>query len=90
MKQLEHPDITAALKTGRPSSFTRYNPVDVRIAYCDNCGGALFADELVVEFDDRCLCESCFRKELAALPLEELAEMVEAEVKTANEVSEYG
>ena len=53
---LEHPEITWALRTGYPS----WNqPKEV---FCDWCGNDIYDEEVYEDEEYECLCESCLLK----------------------------
>ena len=53
---------------------------------CDGCKGEFCGDEEVYSFDGRSLCGDCLREEISMLPIRELAEMVQADRRTAAEI----
>lgn len=53
---------------------------------CDGCLGEFYGDEELYRFDGRILCGDCLREEIAELTIRELAEIVEAERYTAEEI----
>lgn len=56
MRDLEHPDITCALRTGYPS----WNQPKER--HCEICGHELYASDTYEDFDHEFLCEDCLLK----------------------------
>lgn len=57
-RQLEHPDITAALRTGYPS----WKQEDDYVEYCGECGRAIYEDEDTYECRTHSiLCEDCLK-----------------------------
>ena len=57
MWDLEHPDITCALRTG----YGLYNqPIDEALR-CDNCGDVIDDDEFYEDEFHECLCLECLK-----------------------------
>ena len=53
---------------------------------CSACLGEFYGDEEVYLFDGRILCEDCLREEIKDLPIRELAEIIDADRFTAEEM----
>lgn len=53
MRDLEHPEITWALKTGYPS----WNQPNEH--KCEECGCELYSDEMYKDEYHDCICEEC-------------------------------
>ena len=53
---------------------------------CSVCLGELYGDEEVYLFDGRILCEDCLREEIKDLSIRELAELIDADRFTAEEI----
>lgn len=53
---------------------------------CSACLGELYGDEEVYRFDGRILCGDCLREEIEELSIRELAEIVDADRFTAEEI----
>ena len=53
---------------------------------CAACLGELYGDEEVYRFDGRILCGDCLREEIEDLSIRELAEIVDADRFTAEEI----
>ena len=53
---------------------------------CSACLGELYGDEEVYRFDGRILCGDCLREEIEDLSIRELAEIVDADRFTAEEI----
>ena len=53
---------------------------------CSACLGELYGDEEVYRFDGRILCSDCLREEIEDLSIRELAEIVDADRFTAEEI----
>ena len=53
---------------------------------CSACLGELYGDEEVYRFDGRILCGDCFRDEFEDLSIRELAEIIDADRVTAEEI----
>ena len=53
---------------------------------CSACLGELYGDEEVYRFDGRILCGDCLREEIEDLPIRELAELIDADRFTAEEI----
>lgn len=53
---------------------------------CDECENWFYGDEEMFRFDGRILCGDCLREEITELSIRELAEIVEAERCTAEEI----
>ena len=53
---------------------------------CDACLGEFYGDEEVYRFDGRILCGDCLREEIEDLSIRELAEIVDADRFTAEEI----
>ena len=53
---------------------------------CDECENWFYGDEEMYRFDGRILCGDCLREEITMLSIRELAEIVEAERCTAEEI----
>lgn len=53
---------------------------------CEECLNWFYGDERVYISDGRCLCEECFREQVESLPTVELAEMLGADITTAEEI----
>lgn len=53
---------------------------------CSACLGELYGDEEVYRFDGRILCGDCLREEIKDLSIRELAEIVDADRFTAEEI----
>ena len=53
---------------------------------CAACLGELYGDEEVYRFDGRILCGDCLREEIEELSIRELAEIVDADRFTAEEI----
>ena len=53
---------------------------------CSACLGELYGDEEVYRFDGRILCGDCLREEIEDLPIRELAELIDADRFTAEEM----
>ena len=53
---------------------------------CSVCLGELYGDEEVYRFDGRILCGDCLREEIEDLSIRELAEIVDADRFTAEEI----
>ena len=53
---------------------------------CFACLGEFYGDEEVYRFDGRILCGDCLREEIEDLSIRELAEIVDADRFTAEEI----
>ena len=53
---------------------------------CSACLGELYGDEEVYRFDGRILCCDCLREEIKDLSIRELAELIDADRFTAEEI----
>ena len=53
---------------------------------CSACLGELYGDEEVYRFDGRILCGDCLREEIEELSIREIAEIVDADRFTAEEI----
>ena len=53
---------------------------------CSACLGELYGDEEVYRFDGRILCGECLEDEIRKLSIRELAEIVDADRFTAEEI----
>ena len=53
---------------------------------CPACLGELYGDEEVYRFDGRILCGDCLREEIGDLSIRELAELIDADRFTAEEI----
>ena len=53
---------------------------------CSACLGELYGDEEVYRFDGRILCGDCLREEIKDLSIRELAEIIDADRFTAEEM----
>ena len=53
---------------------------------CSACLGELYGDEEVYRFDGRILCGDCLMEEITSLPIRELAELIDADRFTAEEI----
>lgn len=53
---------------------------------CFACLGELYGDEEVYRFDGRILCGDCLREEIKDLSIRELAELIDADRFTAEEI----
>lgn len=53
---------------------------------CSACLGELYGDEEVYRFDGRILCGDCLREEIKDLSIRELAELIDADRFTAEEI----
>lgn len=53
---------------------------------CSACLGELYGDEEVYRFDGRILCGDCLREEIEDLSIRELAELIDADRFTAEEI----
>ena len=53
---------------------------------CSACLGELYGDEEVYRFDGRILCGDCLREEIEDLSIRELAEIIDADRFTAEEI----
>ena len=53
---------------------------------CSACLGEFYGDEEVYRFDGRILCEDCLREEIKDLSIRELAELIDADRFTAEEI----
>ena len=53
---------------------------------CSACLGELYGDEEVYRFDGRILCGDCLREEIKDLSVRELAELIDADIFTAEEI----
>ena len=54
---------------------------------CEECGDWFYGDERIYISNGRKLCPECFREELSELSTEELADLVGAEKRTAEELN---
>ena len=53
---------------------------------CDGCLGEFYGDEELYRFDGRILCGDCLREEIEDLSIRELAELIDADRFTAEEI----
>ena len=53
---------------------------------CAACLGEIYGDEEVYRFDGRILCGDCLREEIKDLSIRELAELIDADRFTAEEI----
>ncbi len=53
---------------------------------CSACLGELYGDEEVYRFDGRILCGDCLEDEIRKLSIRELAELIDADRFTAEEI----
>lgn len=70
----------------RSPAWYEPDPLPKPDCICDGCKGEFYGDEDMYRFDGRILCGECLREEISMLPLRELANILDADRRTAAEI----